>query len=723
LADTPEPRPTTAFWRTVTRLDKGKVNIWMAFRNAVGVAMPLGIGIAVGQSLGAVAVTTGALNVSFSDGVDPYVQRARRMLAWSFLGAVAVFTGSVTGKYHWAAIFVAAAWAFAAGMLVSISSRAADLGLNTLVVLIVFAARGALSPTDALIAALLVLAGGLLQTCLALLFWPIRRRDPEREALGQLYVDLSQDVNPRSGALASLPLSTPSTQAQETFSALGRDRSIEGERYRLLFDQTDRIRMSSFMLERLREALMHEREEIAPHRKEAADCIDQMRGTASRLLWRVGESLIADAPIKGGPDLLKDLRVLLEERHCETSDSDPLVSNEIPLAVDALAGQLRAVLDLAQHASSEGLLEFSRQEAAQPWKLQLQGWLGTLRANLHFQSPALRHALRLATCVAIGDAIGRGFSWERSYWLPMTVAVVLKPDFTTTFSRGLLRLAGTFTGLILATLLYHIFPQSPLTELILVGIFTFLLRSIGPANYGVFSLAVSGLIVFLIAATGISPGEVVLERGLNTAVGGTLALIAYALWPTWERKQVGETIAEMLDASRLYFHAIAERFEGDDASLESSLDETRRAWRRARSNAEASVDRVSAEPGITAERLACLTSLLAHSHALVHAMMALEAGVIGTRVSSPPPEFRAFAHDVEFTLYFLAAALRGSSAASETLPKLREDHSRLLRARDTFSPPYEFVLIETDRLTTALNTLREQVTRCLGQSATPQSAS
>jgi uncharacterized membrane protein YccC len=437
----------------------------------------------------------------------------------------------------------------------------------------------------------------------------------------------------------------------------------------------------------------------------------------------VGESLIADEPIKGRPELLKELHVIFEEAHCQSSDSDPFLSNEIPLAVDVLAGQLRAVLDLAQHATPEGLVEFARREAAQPWKLQVRGWLGTLRANLHFQSPAFRHAVRLATCVAIGDAIGRGISWERSYWLPMTVTVVLKPDFSTTFSRGLLRLMGTFTGLILATVLYHVFPQSPLTQLILVGIFTFVLRSVGPANYGVFSLAVSGLIVFLIAATGISPGEVVTERALNTAAGGILALIAYALWPTWERKQVWETIAEMLDACRVYFQAVVERFERDDPSLESKLDETRSAWRRARSNAEASIDRVSAEPGITADRFNCLTSILAHCDALVHAMMALEAGVIGIRASSPPPEFRAFAHDVDFTLYFLAAALRGSSAASETLPKLREDHTRLLRARETFSPAYEFVLIETDRLTTALNTVREQITRCLGQNAEPLVAS
>lgn len=722
MADTLEPRPTAALWRHIARLEKSKINTGIAFRNALGVALPLGIGIAIGQPLGGVAIATGALNVSYSDGRDPYSQRARRMLAWSVLGAIAVFIGSVTGKYHWAAVVVAAAWAFVAGMLVSISSRAGDLGLNTLVTLIVFAARGALSPINALIAALLVLAGGFLQTCLALLLWPIRARQPERQALGQLYLDLSRDINPHSGKLSSLPLSTASTQAQDIRSALARDHSPEGERYRLLFDQGERIRLSSFMLERLRQTLRHEELQNAPDRREAVECVDQLIETASNLLQRVGKALSKDEPIKGRPDLLRELDVLFQKAHCRKSDSDPLLSNEISSAIDTLAGQLRAVLDLAQHATPEGLAEFEKHEAAKLWKLQLRNWLATLRANLHFNSPAFRHAVRLSVCVAVGDAIGRAISWERSYWLPMTMAVVLKPDFTSTFSRGVLRLVGTFTGLILATALYHVFPQSPLTQLLLVGIFTFLFRSIGPANYGVFSVSISGLIVFLIAATGVSPEEVVVQRAVNTAAGGILALIAYALWPTWERTQVWEVAAEMLDACRLYFQTIVERFERDDPSLESRLDETRQALRLARSNAEASADRVSAEPGITAEHLDCLMSILAHSHALMHAMMALEAGLIGLKPSSPPPEFRAFAHDVEFTLHFLAAALRGSSAATQTLPKLREDHTRLLEARERFSPAYEFVLIETDRLTTALNTLREQVTRCLGQNVEPQFA-
>ena len=146
-----EPRPGSAFWRTVKKIDKSKINDrWMALRNSLAVAVPLAIGIAMGNPLGAAAVATGALNVSFSDGRDPYYQRARRMLTWSVLGALAVFVGSLSGNNEAAAILVAACWAFLAGMLIALGTRAGDLGLNTLVALVVFAGRGADTPRGAL---------------------------------------------------------------------------------------------------------------------------------------------------------------------------------------------------------------------------------------------------------------------------------------------------------------------------------------------------------------------------------------------------------------------------------------------------------------------------------------------------------------------------------------------------------------------------------------------
>ena len=250
------PSPRAALWRTVTRLDKGKINSsWIALRNSLAVALPMGVGIALGNPLGAVAVTTGALNVSYSDGTDPYAHRARRMLAWTILGAFAVFTGTTTSKFHWAAILIPTIWAFIAGMCLSISTRAGDLGLNTLVALIVFAARGPTTFKGSVEAAGLVLGGGLLQTLFAVLLWPVHRYDPERHAIGSVYAELAKSIDEPSEALLEVPLASPSAQIQDTLAALNRDHSVDGERFRLLFDQADRIRISAFLLARYRPQL------------------------------------------------------------------------------------------------------------------------------------------------------------------------------------------------------------------------------------------------------------------------------------------------------------------------------------------------------------------------------------------------------------------------------------------------------------------------------------
>jgi len=195
-------------------------------------------------------------------------------------------------------------------------------------------------------------------------------------------------------------------------------------------------------------------------------------------------------------------------------------------------------------------------------------------------------------CVAFGDALARGFNLRRAYWLPMTIAILLKPDFTATFSRGALRLIGTFTGLLLATGVFHFLPQDKYAEVALATVCMFVLRCFGGANYGILTTAVTALVVVLIALTGAPPKEVMAARAVNTLAGGTIALLAYWLWPTWERTQIRETMALMLDAFREYF---ASSFAtliglGPRSLFAAELDRARVAGRLARSNLEASVD-------------------------------------------------------------------------------------------------------------------------------------
>ena len=687
----------SALWRIVTRIEADKVAPWLAVRNAIGVSLPLLIGILTGNPGGGLVVATGALNVCFSDGDDPYRQRARRMLTSSLVVGLAVFTGALSARNNLSAVVVAATWAFVAGMLVALSQAAADIGVVSLVTLVVFAAQ-TLPPGKAALMGALAIAGGLLQTALALSLWPVRRYEPERRAIGNLYAELSV------AATAS-----NQTAHAHTWLISGRqDHSIQRERYRLLLSQAERIQLCLLALGRLRIRIEREAEGLPQ-----SSVLARVLELSSALLGSIAHSLLAGEPAKTPTEPLSEFSALSEEmRRSESERLSPLAAAMLRDAVhqiDALAGQLRAAVDLSASATPGGIDAFEQREASKPWALRLSGTVATVRANLSFESAACRHAVRLAACLALGDSIGRALEWRRAYWIPMTIAIVLKPDFQATFSRGVLRLAGTFAGLAFATALSHLLPPQLWVQVGLIAIFVFILRCFGPANYGIFVAAVSALVVSLVAVTGVAPSQVIAARALNTCAGGALAQLLYWIWPTWERTQVAEVMARLLDAYRAYFRAVSQAYLQPEATRESELNRTRQDARLARSNLEASVDRLSAEPGGSGQLAAAFAAMLASSHRLVHALMALEAGLSRDRSVAEPEPFRRFANDVEMSLYLLGAVLRGSPIVAGDLPNLREAHHDLIQSRG--SPAERFLLVnaETDRITNSFNTLREQV--------------
>ena len=165
----------------------------------------------------------------------------------------------------------------------------------------------------------------------------------------------------------------------------------------------------------------------------------------------------------------------------------------------------------------------------------------------------------------------------------------------------------------------------------------------------------------------------------------------------------------MLDAYREYFHCLVESSVRNETRSAGELDRVRLGARMARTNLEASVDRMGAEPGTTAAQINQVNALLASSHRFVHAMMALEAGWLHTAAVPARTAFRTFAADVEKTLDLLAAALRGTRVQLKEFPDLREDHHVLLQSGDQKIERYALVNVEADRIVNSLNTLREQV--------------
>ena len=283
------------------------------------------------------------------------------------------------------------------------------------------------------------------------------------------------------------------------------------------------------------------RRESAP---ECPEALDRALSIAAQVCEEVRRLLLREVVsihVGGELDLLQALANAIPE------GDDPAaraMARDARFQVAALAGQLRSAVSLASHSIGAGQRAFERQEARSP---------GRCGSPVRWRScaPIFPAILRPHSGMPCGwpaasrsaSPWGRGIGLLRPYWIPMTIAIVLKPDFSSTFSRGVLRLAGTYVGLIVTTGLFHVMSPSVAVQIAMLAVFTFLGRCFGPANYGILTAAVSGLVVLLIALTGVAPQGVIAARGLNTTIGGLLALIAYAVWPTWERTQLPEAMA------------------------------------------------------------------------------------------------------------------------------------------------------------------------------------
>jgi uncharacterized membrane protein YccC len=338
-------------WQAIVHFDRTRISPWIALRNAIGIALPLGYEVFAQNPGGGVVAAFGALNVAFSDGSDPYRHRARRMLAASVLCAAAVVAGRALSTNVPAAILLSAACAFAAGMMTAVGQTPADIGNITLVTLVVFAAQPAAPGTSA-ISGLLALGGGLLQTALALALWPLRPRAPERRALAELYAELGRVAAEPSAPLESPPATAQATAAQQ---ALSTGRSVESERFLALLTQAERIRLAFLALARLHVRIGRELD-----LQTFAAALGQSRVLAARLLHAVAASLSANEPADPHADCITELRAISEQLR----SGNPML-DDARIQLDALAGQLRSALELAAHITPAGSAEFDRRESAQ----------------------------------------------------------------------------------------------------------------------------------------------------------------------------------------------------------------------------------------------------------------------------------------------------------------------------------------------------------------------
>ncbi|WP_370937542.1 FUSC family protein [Amycolatopsis sp. cg13] len=187
--------------------------------------------------------------------------------------------------------------------------------------------------------------------------------------------------------------------------------------------------------------------------------------------------------------------------------------------------------------------------------------------ELRWGSPILHHALRLAiVCVvaqvagmAVGSWLGSAaFLAGHGFWVVVAAALIVFPDYGSTFARGIGRSLGTVAGAVAGVALSFLPYVPALHAVVLLLLF---------CGYLAFRSCGQPYTMFWVVAWigSLTPGPLgATTRGLDTIIGCLLAFAAYLLAPTWHRRLLTERLAEWAEATARQIDALVLLWAADD---------------------------------------------------------------------------------------------------------------------------------------------------------------
>jgi len=686
--------------RDALQFDRRAISVQGGLFAAIPVAAVLALGTAVWSSVAGVTMGAGAMLV----GIAWRVAGGRPPLALlatdATVMATSTFVGCLTGSIPWLHFALLAVWALAGGLLFALGNRGGAIGTQAIIAFVVFG-RFSQPAAASLALAGLVLAGGFAQVLFqTVVRWPTPLRW-QRTATANAYRALA-GLARSSAQTSALPTAAALDRAQASLSSLTLFGDPAVMTLRSLVNEGFRMRVQLSAIH----ALMSRPQDA---HGDGAGPPDQ-RGARILELAAVGLDLAARA-IEGDRAARVELAAHIDKLSSDTAAhatrQDPS-GLALSRRLAALAGQLRAVGSLALTAGEASGLRDRRPHARTNRRFeQLRTDLAVLRANASLRSPAGRHAVRLAVVVLIAELISRHLPLSRSYWIVVAAATTLRPEFGATFTRGAERAGGTVLGVGLAGAIAVALHPAGAVTVVLVGVLAWAGYAVFPASFALGFAFITAVVVFLLNAIAPDTLATAWARLVDTLVGGTLGLLAYALWPTWSYVSARQSLADLVQAERAYVSAILAAIADGRRPGDQEMRSLSRRVRLTRTTTEANVARSLAEPATRRIDAEQSQGSLAAARRLVLAAHVLRLDAQEDRGRRPLPALEPLASDLDAVLGTVDATLRAvpdGPPAGPPLPDLRAGYAELERTAPK-DPDGAAMLIELDEIVDAANGL------------------
>jgi len=538
-------------------------------RAGIAICVPMAAGIASGQrALGLLIAMGGLLGIVVDNG-GVYTTRLRRVgSAAVFGGAAGLTIGSLIHGRGWIAVIALVVVAGTSALLSAIS----DIGSVTGLQLLVYSSLG-LGPIGALRPWWHTALGVVLGTVWALLLtvpgWLLSPRAAERRSVAAVYHALAAQLR---------AIGTPGFTAARRAGTAAMNTAYDT---------------------------------VLTARSTAGGRSEEMR----RLMALLNQAnLIAEATSALGLD---GNRPAAEIPGAIDGIAGAIAAGAAPPPIPPVPGESPGTVELRD--SLAGLARVASRDWAPPTagrapRPSLADRLGSLSDRLTSKLTR-RFAVRLMICVGVAAVFSEVLPLQRSYWVLLTVAVVLKPDFGSVFARAVQRGLGTVTGAVLGAVIIVVVPYGPWL-LIPFGLLAALLPYGRSRNYGLMAVFLTPLVVVLIDLLAPGGWRLAEDRLVDTLIGCAIVLlVGYAPWPgSWQAHLPGKFAEAIRDVSRYLREALTsqpadqpEARRDAGARVPGSAPRPdrirlRRQARRALSDLRAEFERTMSEPRAVSRR-------------------------------------------------------------------------------------------------------------------------
>jgi uncharacterized membrane protein YccC len=551
-------------------------------RITIGMMVPVLVAARYDEIGWGLAMALGALCVSLTDNAGPLHHRINGM--WTALGFMLV-TSLITGfalPYTWLLMFLLGGFAFFFSVIGVFGNRAASIGTSVLVAITLQLTE---SPLGIWGNALLTAAGGVWYFLLSMALYRIRPYKLAQQVLGDCITETARFLELKAGFYFPdadnvrlyddlLKVQAEVHNKQELArEVLFKTRSIVKETTHtgrvLVMAFLDAIDLFETILtseqdhQKLQEHLSHTG--ILPHFGELLKALSAyLKETGVAI--QEGKSMPQREDLRLGLAGLED--TYAASRHAYMNGDNAEYYASLRQILGGISDLLSKIDRLTMYTSYDRKLKNTRKVDYERFVVPsyINGRL--LLDNLSFQSNIFRYSLRMAVAIMVGYALSLYLPVGHSYWILLTIVVILKPAYALTRQRNNERLLGTVAGGMAGVGVLFATQNTLLLLAILIicmtGAFS-LMRIRYWLSVGLLTLYV------LVALYLLKPGDytpIFTDRLLDTFIGSLIAIsFSRIIPPIWERDQLKQLLVKAIETNREYFAYMAEAFWGKPINI------------------------------------------------------------------------------------------------------------------------------------------------------------